>query len=503
MAEGAPGGDSEPQPSDPSLRPPYIESPGSPRERARCETSPDLGGFASGGASGSSWGVPHGYLPAPVGPALTTLDAGLEDVLHAWRVHGLARGDSTRTIESRIYTIRRLRSCGIDPLTTDADALLEWLARLTDHRTGDAVRRSTRATYRSQLRAFFRWAKASGRRDDDPSPSCRRPGPPRCPPSHYPRGCAGHPAGLCRFQGGTDPRLRVLLGAYAGLRVHEIAQIRGEDCTDGLIFVTGKGGVESSIPMHPLVADLARRMPRLGLGFLAVTGGTSTAAPSPVPSSGPCAAPASPAPPARPAAPLRDPGPAHQRRPPHRAACATTRLPCLHRYRAIAGIPAQPEHTMRRLAAAVFATLALVPPSARQQRRASSPMTTRGRPVSSAREYAAMGRPAGGPVGAGDVSLSVPLGMGGSCGCTATRCRPADSSTPSAIVQTRWSLHVSHRGRQVLPDEASAGGRRIWYWIEAARSSSPASSRSPPGRSAAEPPESGTSTAPAPRHAWR
>lgn len=206
------------------------------------------------------------YLPQWAQPSLP-LDAGLEDVLHAWRVHGLARGDSTRTIESRIYTIRRLRSCGIDPLTTDADALLEWLARLTDHRTGDAVRRSTRATYRSQLRAFFRWAKASGRRDDDPSlelPSARAPrGVPR------PTTPEGVQAILqaCADSRAAQTRAYVLLGAYAGLRVHEIAQIRGEDCTDGLIFVTGKGGVESSIPMHPLVADLARRMPPTGPWF--------------------------------------------------------------------------------------------------------------------------------------------------------------------------------------------------------------------------------------------
>ena len=129
---------------------------------------------------------------------------------------------------------------------------------------------------------------------------------------------------------------------------------------------------------------------------------------------------------------------------------------------------------MRRLAAAVLAALALVLLGAAAAAGVEPYDDARPSGPSSAREYAAMW--ASLPVdqwGAGDVSLSVPLGDGRVVwlyGDTMSTSRFVHSS---AIVQTGWALHVSRRGAQILPDEAPAGGRHVWYWIEAARTVGP------------------------------
>ena len=124
----------------------------------------------------------------------------------------------------------------------------------------------------------------------------------------------------------------------------------------------------------------------------------------------------------------------------------------------------------RRLAAAVLAALALVLLGAAAAAGVEPYDDARPAGPSSAREYAAMwaSLPAD-QWGAGDVSLSVPLGDGRVVWLYGDTMSTGRFVHSSAIVQTRWSLHVSHRGRQILPNEPPAGGRRIWYWIEAAR----------------------------------
>lgn len=186
-------------------------------------------------------------------------DEGLTDLLSAFRVNGIAAGHSARTIDSRESTIRRMGSA-LDPLTVDTEGLVDWLAGLD-------LARSSRTTYRAHLRAFFAWLRKTDRRDDNPAldlPSARA-------PRGVPRPIS--PAGVTAILAAcSDPRARltrayVILAAYEGLRVHEIAKVRGEDFLDGEVLVRGKGGVTSSVPMHPLVAQLTTTMPRTGYWF--------------------------------------------------------------------------------------------------------------------------------------------------------------------------------------------------------------------------------------------
>lgn len=184
----------------------------------------------------------------------------LADTLDAWRLRGLAAGHSERTLSSRIGTIRRLVIDGLDPLAATADELEAWLATLVGP-DGEPLARSSKATYRAQLRAWFGWLVESGRREDDPSANL--------PSAKAPRGLPRpvSPADVTAIlEACSDARARqtaayVTLAAFAGLRVHEIAKIRGTDLLGGEIRVTGKGGVTSTVPLVPVIERLAATMP--------------------------------------------------------------------------------------------------------------------------------------------------------------------------------------------------------------------------------------------------
>ena len=66
----------------------------------------------------------------------------------------------------------------------------------------------------------------------------------------------------------------VLLAAYAGLRVSEIAGIRGEDVDTIInsISILGKGGKRRHLPLHPLLQSAARTMPPRTWWFPSWTG---------------------------------------------------------------------------------------------------------------------------------------------------------------------------------------------------------------------------------------
>jgi hypothetical protein len=64
-------------------------------------------------------------------------------------------------------------------------------------------------------------------------------------------------------------RVMILLAALAGLRVHEIAKVRGEDVdiASRSLRVTGKGGRTDAVPLHHLLVAASLTMPRRGWWF--------------------------------------------------------------------------------------------------------------------------------------------------------------------------------------------------------------------------------------------
>ncbi|MBB2894561.1 tyrosine-type recombinase/integrase [Flexivirga oryzae] len=189
----------------------------------------------------------------------------MDDLLDDFRVYGLAAGHSQRTITAREQTIGRLAR-DLDLTTATQNQLTSWLAALVAA-DGRPLARSSRATYRAHLAAFYGWMQDTEHRTDNPAMKLPKPRVPRAVPHPVTPDEVTRILAAC-----SDPRARmtrayVLLAAYEGLRVHEVAKVRGEDIAHGEIRIHGKGGTDSTVPLHPSVELLASRMPARGWWF--------------------------------------------------------------------------------------------------------------------------------------------------------------------------------------------------------------------------------------------
>ena len=184
----------------------------------------------------------------------------LPDALEAWRLRGMAAGHSERTIVARRQTIERLARSGVDPMTADGTALVGWMAALP-------VGRGAKGTYRSHLRSFYGWLVDTDRREDNPAA--------KLPTLRVPKGIP-HPLtpdevqrvlAACSDSRASQTHAYVVLGAFAGLRVHEIAKVRGEDVRGTELEIVGKGGGLSTVSVVPVIRRLADGMPTSGFWF--------------------------------------------------------------------------------------------------------------------------------------------------------------------------------------------------------------------------------------------
>lgn len=170
-----------------------------------------------------------------------------------------AEGLATRTItEWPRVVLRAARHADADPVTLTTDNLIDYLAGLSSA--------STRQTYFTALHAWHRWLVATGRRLDDPLENLHRP---RAPRREANLVVTEHIDAVLGSGIRRRTRTAILLGAFQGLRVHEIAKVRGEDVDlIGHRFrVCGKGGVEVWLPLHPIIAEEALHYPRRGYWF--------------------------------------------------------------------------------------------------------------------------------------------------------------------------------------------------------------------------------------------
>lgn len=169
------------------------------------------------------------------------------------------QGLSVRTITERIRVIRQITAAtGTDPAALTSQTISTWLATLPSA--------ATKSTYFTVLRAWSTWLVQSDHRADDPTTRVPRPKTP-----------AGHPRPVTDAQLDAvlvlplrqDTRTKIILGAWAGMRVHEIAKIKGEDISPvaGTITITGKGGRTDTLPAHQLILQQASHYPRRGLWF--------------------------------------------------------------------------------------------------------------------------------------------------------------------------------------------------------------------------------------------
>lgn len=173
----------------------------------------------------------------------------------------LAQSLSARTVTERVAAVTRMaKFCHCEPQHANVEDIAEWLAM-----GGDWAPR-TRWTYHAALVAWFLWLQRQGHRVDNPMVMIGTPRRPRSEP---------HPVSdddMVRLMSTAmhrRTRAMVLLAAFQGLRVHEIAKVKAEhlDLIERTIIVTGKGQVTATLPLHHRVVEHAYLMPRRGYWF--------------------------------------------------------------------------------------------------------------------------------------------------------------------------------------------------------------------------------------------
>lgn len=182
-------------------------------------------------------------------------------LIEKWTTSMKARGLSRRTWTEWPATVRRCaESNNTQPENLSADQIIDWLADLD-------VRKSSKATYLTALRAWHLWLVQREYRLDDPTTKVGRIRAPRGRPrpTH-----TDHLARLLAWPGlRRRTRAMITLHAYEGMRCAEIAAVRGEhfDLIAQELTIHGKGDTDLVLPLHPEVVELAERMPRRGLWF--------------------------------------------------------------------------------------------------------------------------------------------------------------------------------------------------------------------------------------------
>lgn len=180
------------------------------------------------------------------------------ELLEEWRLWQVSEALSPRTIDERIATMRSLaRHTGADLMALTPSEIIRFCGR-------PGLSQTTRWTYHTSIRAFCRWMVKSTHRRDNPAKKTPRPKRPKSRPR--PVSDTQLEALLARANR-RRTRTYILLAALAGLRVHEIAKIRGEHISGNRLTVTGKGNSTWIVPLHPRLVEEAKRYPADGHWF--------------------------------------------------------------------------------------------------------------------------------------------------------------------------------------------------------------------------------------------
>ena len=188
-------------------------------------------------------------------PSVTT------PLIDEWEVWQFAARRSETTVSERCRVIRTLAAeLDKDPAYLTPLDIVRWYTAHEDWS------QSTHCTYHSYLSTWFKWLQLMDYRADNP---LIKVGNPRHPDR------IAKPVGdkqlidVLKMNMHHRTREMILIGALLGLRVHEIAKIRGEDVDleKGILTVRGKFGKISQLPLHRILVVTAETMPRRGWWF--------------------------------------------------------------------------------------------------------------------------------------------------------------------------------------------------------------------------------------------
>ena len=185
----------------------------------------------------------------------------VQPLVDEWAVWQRAGRRSQRTVEERTRVIKQfLTDIGVDPLASTPMDVARWMAM------HEEWGQSTAATYYSYLMSWHKWLVMMDYRTENPMHKTQTPR----RPERSPRPVADSELiDLLNVRVHHRTKVMILLAALAGLRVSEVAHVRGEDIDldAGRIHVLGKGKKLAWIPLHPILTAIAETMPRQGFWF--------------------------------------------------------------------------------------------------------------------------------------------------------------------------------------------------------------------------------------------
>jgi site-specific recombinase XerD len=199
----------------------------------RCQRSP-LAGIAS---------VPRRVS----GPAPLPVHHAWQEPVEQWCIWQRASAVADGTIRLRRFWMRRLAETYADPWTVTADDLALFLSR-------DDWAPETKRGGRSAIRGFYRWAEQAGHVSTSPARDLT---PVRLPRT-VPRPAPDDAVAVALAHADDRTRLVIALAVYAGLRRAEIAAAHATDVGTESLRVSGKGGHERLVPLHPELARMLR-----------------------------------------------------------------------------------------------------------------------------------------------------------------------------------------------------------------------------------------------------
>lgn len=162
-----------------------------------------------------------------------------------WLDHLRARALSPATIATYRRTLRTLP----DPATATVDDLDAWWASRAH------LAATTRVNELAAVKSFYLWCRRHDHRGPTDDPTYRIE-PPRVPKG-LPRPVSRADLNVLLERLPDDLRRAVCLGAWAGMRVAEVAALDWSDVDreTNRIRVTGKGGKVRLVGLHPLLLD--------------------------------------------------------------------------------------------------------------------------------------------------------------------------------------------------------------------------------------------------------
>lgn len=198
----------------------------------------------------------------PLAESMTRADVGevtWDEAIALYEVYCHASVLSMKTISERMRTLQLLRRFyGGSPAQITLAQLLAMQTR--------PLSPSTLQAQRSILQMFFRWLNEEGYASTNPAARLPKVRVPRRAPRPL---TVSQVEAMLEHTNHRKTRTMILLGAYAGMRVAEIARIRGEmfDLESNQLTFIGKGGHQRVVDLHPILRAEIAFYPRRGYWF--------------------------------------------------------------------------------------------------------------------------------------------------------------------------------------------------------------------------------------------